>query len=182
MGMPHATDEVWTLEQVQALPSDGNRYELVWGELLVSPSPRALHQLVLERVFELVTGYCRRERCGKAWFAPADISWGSDTLVQPDLFVVPLDEAATLDWKRMRTLTLVAEVLSPKTEKHDRFQKRRLYQSQGVGVVWLIDADKRFVEVWNPDTTFPTRETECVTWHPEGAAVPLVIELSELFA
>ena len=157
MGMPLASDELWTVERVQALPRDGNRYEVVWGELLVSPSPRALHQLMVERLFTGLTAYCHASGCGKAWFAPADISWGADTLVQPDLFVVPDDEAATLDWKRMRTLRLVIEVLSPRTAAHDRFQKRKLYQSQGVGAIWLVDPDQRFVEVWTQDAMFARR-------------------------
>ena len=60
--------------------------------------------------------------------APADISWGPDILVQPDLFVVDRTEARTLDWTRMQTLLLAVEVLSPSTARYDRFTKRRLYQ------------------------------------------------------
>jgi Uma2 family endonuclease len=103
--------------------------------------------------------------------------------VQPDLFVVPRAEAATLDWARMRTLLLVAEVLSPSTARQDREQKRRLYQEHGVGVLWIVDADARRVEVWTPEARFPTVETERLAWRPDAAAEPLVvIELAELFA
>ena len=62
---------------------------------------------------------------------------GGDTLVQPDLFVVPLGEARTLDWSQMRTLLLAVEVLSPSTARADRFTKRRLYQE--VGIPHLLD-------------------------------------------
>ena len=122
----------YTAEMVLALPDDGNRYETVHGELLVTPSPRALHQLALERVVLALAEYLRREPVGALWFAPADISWSPDTLVQPDCFVVPLDEARTLDWARMKTLLLAVEVLSPTTARADRFTKRRLYQEQRI--------------------------------------------------
>jgi Uma2 family endonuclease len=182
MAMPLASDEFFTAEQVRALPDDGNRYELVWGELLVTPAPRALHQLVLQRLHVVFSAYCATERLGTLWLSPADISWSDDTLVQPDLFVVRRGEAEALDWRRMKTLLLVAEVLSPSTTRQDRFQKRKLYQSQGVGTIWLADADKGLVEVWTPDATFPTRETERVSWQPAGARAALVIELAQLFA
>ena len=54
----------------------------------------------------------------------------------------------------------MVEVLSPRTAKQDRFQKRKLYQRQGVGTLWLVDVDQRQVEVWTPDATFPTVESE----------------------
>ena len=172
----------WTADLVRALPDDGSRYELVHGDLLVTPAPRALHQLIVERLHALLSDACQRSGLFKVWMSPADISWSADTLVQPDVFVVPRNEAATLDWTRMRTLVLVAEVLSPSTAKQDGEQKRRLYQEHGVSTVWLMDADRRAVEVWTPESLFPVVETVRVSWHPVGAAEPFVIELAELFA
>ena len=83
-----------TADMVRALPDDGNRYELVYGELLVSPSPRWVHQRVVTR---LMLGDSIRSAathdCGEVVASPADISWGADTLVQPDVFVVTPREA-----------------------------------------------------------------------------------------
>jgi len=102
-------------------------------------------------------------------------------LVQPDVFVVALEEARTLDWNRMRELLLVAEVLSPSTARADRFVKRRRYQEAGVPVYWIIDADARQVEVWTPGVEFPHVERERLTWHPAGAARAFELELERLF-
>jgi Uma2 family endonuclease len=121
------------------------------------------------------------ERTRPALMSPADISWSDDTLVQPDLFVVDLAEARTLDWARMRTLLLAVEVLSPSSARADRFTKRRLYQEQRVPVSWVVDPDAGLVEVWTPDATFPTVERERVVWRPAGVAEPLVLRLEELF-
>src|SRR6266496_2471501 len=67
----------YTAEQVRAFPEDGNRYEVVHGELLVTPAPRDWHQEISGRLFESLRAY------------------------QPDVFVVPLEQARTLDWTRM---------------------------------------------------------------------------------
>ena len=166
---------------VRALPDDGKRYELVHGELLVTPAPRAVHQAIVGRLFVDLTQACRRADRHRVWLSPADISWGPDTLVQPDVFVVPIAESATMDWTRMRTLVLVAEVLSPSTARQDRDQKRRLYQAQGVRTIWLVDPDARRVEVWTPEAHFPVVETERVTWDPGDGAEPVVITIAELF-
>ena len=73
-------------------------------------------------------------------------------------------------------------MLSPSTSKQDRFQKRKLYQLQGVGTLWLVDADLKQVEVWTPEAAFPMVESARVTWTPPGSDATLVIELPALFA
>ncbi|HEX5819041.1 MAG TPA: Uma2 family endonuclease [Gemmatimonadales bacterium] len=170
-----------TAEMVRQLPDDGNRYEVVHGELLVTPSPRPLHQRVQLRLAAALLDYLRREPVGEAFIAPADISWGADILVQPDLFVVRLDEARTSDWARMQHLLLAVEILSPSSARADRFTKRRLYQEVGVPLYWMVDCDEPVVERWTPDMTFPAFERERLAWHPDGAREPFTLELAELF-
>jgi Uma2 family endonuclease len=179
--MPQAA-VYYTAEMVRALPDDGSRYELVWGELLVSPSPVPRHQRVAVRMLRAIADYCDQFGSAEAMMSPADISWGDDTLVQPDIFVVPKADARTPDWQSMRTLLLVVEVLSPRTARHDRFQKRKLYQAQGVGTVWLVDLTHRAIEVWTPERTFPVIETERVEWTLAGANQPIAFDLASLFA
>jgi Uma2 family endonuclease len=171
----------YTAEMVLALPNDGNRYETVYGELLVTPAPRAWHQLVLQRLILTLNEYLDREPVGALWFAPADISWGPDTLVQPDCFVVPVEEARTLDWARMKTLLLAVEVLSPSSARADRFSKRRLYQEQRIPAYWIVDSDQHAVEVWTPEASFPSVEREELHWRAAGAATPCVLRLPSLF-
>jgi Uma2 family endonuclease len=178
--MRMAAPTFYTAEMVRALPDDGNRYETVHGELLVTPAPRALHQRLVTRLIVSLHLYLERFPVGETFVSPADISWSSDVLVQPDVFVVDLAEARTLDWTRMQHLLLAIEVLSPSSVRADRFTKRRLYQEVGVPTYWVVDADAREVEVWTPADTFPTIERQRVTWQPSGAEA-LKIELAELF-
>ncbi|MDH3292160.1 MAG: Uma2 family endonuclease [Gemmatimonadota bacterium] len=176
-----AASSFYTAEMVRALPEDGNRYETVYGELLVTPAPRAFHQLVAQRLTTALSQYLDHQRVGQVFASPADISWTPDTLVQPDVFVVDLAEARTLDWSQMQHLLLALEVLSPSSVRADRFTKRTLYQDVGVPTYWIIDADAHEVEVWTPEDTFPTVERERVRWQPTGTAEEFVLELRELF-
>lgn len=179
MGM--AAPAYYSAEMVRDLPDDGNRYETVHGELLVTPAPRLWHQEIVMRLAETLRSYVRQGGIGHVLCSPADISWSDETLVQPDVFVADLEEARTLDWASVKTLLLVVEVLSPSTARYDRFTKRRLYQEQHVPLYWIVDADQRQVEVWRPDLEFPKMENERVLWLPEDAALPFELELDELF-
>jgi Uma2 family endonuclease len=179
MGMP--ATRYFTAEMVRALPEDGKRYETVYGELLVTPSPRLMHQIALGRLTLLLGNYLAREPVGQLISSPADISWTVDTLVQPDCFVVPLEEARSLDWTSMRTLLLAVEVLSPSSARADRFTKRRLYQEQRIPLYWMVDIEAQAVELWVPGAMFPTVEKERIVWEPEGAAEPCEVSLRELF-
>ncbi len=172
----------YTADMVRALPDDGNRYEVVYGELLVTPAPRAWHQELVGRLYVALRAYVASEAPDLHVFAsPADVSWSDNTLVQPDLFVVPREEACTLDWAAIRTLRLAAEVLSPSSQRADRFTKRRLYQDRSVRTYWVVDGDEGLVEVWTPEDGFPIAERERLLWHPTGPSRPFTLDLAELF-
>ena len=183
MGMPAVQlPEFWTADMVRALPDDGCRHETVHGELLVSPSARVWHHVVVHRLTRMLDDFLRREPVGMVLDQASDISWGADTLVQPDIFVAPIEELATLDWANVRGLLLVVEVLSPSSVRSDRFAKRRLYQEVGIPLYWIVDADAHHVECWMPHAITPTIERERLTWHPSGASAPCSIALASLFA
>jgi Uma2 family endonuclease len=106
--------------------------------------------------------------------------YGHGRPAQPDVFVVPIEEARTLAWPTIRTLLLAAEVLSPSSVRADRFTKRRLYQEVGVALYWVIDADARTAEIWAPSDQFPRVETERLVWSPRGTSRPFEMMLTEL--
>ncbi|MEX0692275.1 MAG: Uma2 family endonuclease [Gemmatimonadales bacterium] len=169
----------YTVDEVLAFPEDGNRYELVDGELLVTPSPRQPHQAVLSRLHLAVGPFVRDHAVGQVFFAPADVFWQATEYVQPDLFVVPTNQV-TGDWRDITTLLLAVEVVSPASSRADRLAKRRLYQRMGVPTYWVVDPDARLVEVWQPDDERPEIVTERLTWRPADAP-ELVIELTEIW-
>ncbi len=182
MRMPDAARR-WTREDVLALPDDGNRYELIDGELLVSPSPRALHQRAVLALVRRLDSYVAAHALGVTGFAPSDLDLEGDDLVQPDIFVVPLlpDGREPIDWPDYAVPILIAEVISPSTARYDRITKRRRYQQRGVGEYWIVDVDARTVERWRPADDRPEVLAERIEWQPEPAVEPLAFDLASFF-
>jgi len=171
-----------TLEELHALPEDGNRYELIDGELFVTPAPTLRHQDAAGRLYRLIAPFAETSRCD-AYFAPADITFASHTLVQPDLFILPrrTDGVRAERFEDVGRLLLAVEVVSPSSRRTDRNQKRRLYEREGVPTYWIVDQEQRVVEVWGPDGEACRVERESLELDLPGAAAPLVITLPALF-
>ncbi|MFN2397967.1 MAG: Uma2 family endonuclease [Gemmatimonadaceae bacterium] len=182
MFMPTAR---YTARMVRAHIQEGRswpRYEVVHGELLVTPAPAPIHQLLAARLFELLLPYLRSYAPDLTlWFSPADISWNDETLVQPDLFVVPKAEVSAT-WNTFKKLTLAVEIISPSSARADRVVKRRLYQEQLVPTYWVVDPDSRIVEVWHPEADRPQVVTDELRWRAHQKPPELLIDLGILFA
>lgn len=182
MRMAQASDQ-WTAEMVRALPDDGNRYEVVAGELLVSPAPVWRHGDAVAELHVLLHGYCREHHVGHVKIAPQDVEFDERNMVEPDVFVVPLVAGVKpREWSEVRRLLLAVEVLSPSTARHDRFTKRRLYQSRGVPEYWIVDPDARLLERWRPGDERPEVVEGTLAWQPDGTRPPLLIDLPAYFA
>jgi Uma2 family endonuclease len=180
MVMPD-TARRYTVDEVLAFPDDGNRYELVHGELLVTPSPAQPHQIIVGLLhvglFQYLIPFADVAR---VFVSPADIIWSAEDHVQPDLFVVPAHEV-TGDWRDCQTLLLAVEVVSPSSARADRVKKRRLYQKRGVGTYWVVDADAEMVEAWHPEDERPEIVTDVLRWQVGAEAPVLEIGLGDLF-
>ena len=182
MGMPAVAGD-WTAEMVRALPEDGNRYEVVDGELLVTPAPTYRHQAVAFELLLRLNEYLRPTGSAAVLFSPADIEFDARTLVQPDLFVYPLRKGEKpRDWSDIDQLLLAIEILSPSTARFDRHVKRRRYQRHGVPEYWIVDIDARLIERWRPEDDRPEILADAITWRAPDAADALTIELEEFFA
>lgn len=178
-----ATTRLWTVDEVHELPDDGNRYEVVDGELLVTPAPAWRHQDAVLALAGQIGPWLRDHPVGRLLIAPADVVTGARTLVQPDLFVVPLvDGRKPRDWSEAGRLLLAVEVLSPSSARGDRFVKRRLYQSMRVPEYWLVDVDARAIERWTPTDDRAELLDAHLTWRPDPAHPALDMELPALFA
>lgn len=169
---------------VRALPDDGNRYEVVNGELLVTPAPSARHQRAVGAIHARLWTYLRGSPMCEVMASPADISFREDHLVQPDVFVAPLSPSGQRgqEWSDIRGLLLAVEVLSPSTARADRQVKRRLYQEEQVGEYWIVDLDARVVERWCPGDERPEIIADTLSWQPEPSVTPFELHLPTFFA
>jgi Uma2 family endonuclease len=182
MAMPALEARRWTADDVRALPDEpGRRFECVDGELLVSPNPRLPHQSAVGFLFEALTSFARQHAVGAVFMAPGDMELDRFTLVQPDVYVLPL-----VDGRRPRTTIeighalLFIEVLSPSTARFDRVIKRARYQRYGVEY-WIVDLDARLLERWLPQAEQPYIHTDMVQWQPQDSGASLTVDLQALF-
>ena len=181
MGMPDLKRQ-WTVADRDALPDDGNRYEVIDGELFVTPSPAWRHQEAVARMLRLLADYLERERVGHVFAAPADVVFSPRRGVQPDLFVVPLVGGRRPEhFDEVRRLMLAVEVLSPGTARADRVAKRVLYRDEGVSEYWIVDLDARAIERSSPAEPRPEILAERLEWRAEGAVSSLSIDVSSYF-
>jgi Uma2 family endonuclease len=181
--MPIQKPIEWTAEMARALPEDGNRYEVIDGELLVTPSPSQRHQLAMELLHLMIGPYARASRLMHAHFALCEIEFSPRRAVQPDLFVVRLVGGKLPDDADLKhNMLLAVEALSPSTARYDRRKKRPMFQSEGVPEFWIVDVDARIIERWRPADSRPEVLTESLTWQPMPEVPPLVIDLDAYFA
>lgn len=180
MAMPARKDR-YTVDEVLAIPWDGNRREVIDGELLVTPAPALLHQRAANELLAMLRDYAPRIG-GEAFASPADIVLTESALVQPDLFVVPRLSGVRLSaWSQVARLLLAVEVLSPRTARRDRTVKRALYQAQRVPEYWIVDTVARVVERWRLDSTDADVLREELLWRPVPTHEALSIDLVAFF-
>ncbi len=176
------TKKRWTRADLRAIPDDGNRYEIIDGELFVTPSPSPVHQRLVMRLLLLLHVYVDEHRIGEVLPSPADIELADDTVVQPDVFVASrLDGKVPQRWEDFGPLLLAVEILSPDTARTDRRIKRHRYQRDSIPEYWIVDGDARVVERWRPEDERPEIVIERLEWMPDARVAPLVIDLPALF-
>jgi len=181
MVMPR-TDH-FTAADLATMPDDGQRYEVIHGELFVTPAPGGRHQPIVTRLMVLLSPYLAAGGLADQLLtSPADVTLAVDTLVEPDLLVA--DTTAFLrsgKWVDVTKLFLIIEIISPSTARTDRTLKRRAYQQHGVPHYWIVDPDQRQVEVWTPGAGAPVIAREQLAWRHPALSDECTIDLVRLF-
>jgi len=173
------TTKPWTRAELKRFPEDGIRYEVLDGDLLVTPLPGAPHQRVAVALSAELRSYCNRVAVGVV-VAPAPVPHG-DSELQPDIAVY-LDPAIPLvaSWDRYPTAGLVAEILSPSTRRRDLGIKRAAYLRWGIPEYWILDIEDRSITITRPGRD-DERVTDVLRWQPRDDLPALQIALTELF-
>jgi Uma2 family endonuclease len=179
MAMPD-TIARWTLPELHRLPDDGNRYELVRGELFVTPPPSVAHQEIVAVLADLLQPYVAKHGLGRLHFPRSVVRVGTDSEVEPDLMVRPIPDRTPASWNDVPLPILVIEVMSATTRRRDRVEKRALYVDAGVPEYWIVDREHRTIRVVRPGSEDAGLSTTLI-WHPSGASEPLVIDVGLLF-
>ncbi|MGB6164361.1 MAG: Uma2 family endonuclease [Pseudonocardiaceae bacterium] len=131
----------FTVEDLERMPDDGRRYELLDGILLVSPAPGVWHQEVAGTLYRLLYQVCPPEL--HVVIAPFEWRRGRGTALQPDVLVARRDDLFTVEGGKFlgQPPVLAVEVLSPSTRRIDRLLKLSAYEEAGIASYWLVDPD-----------------------------------------
>jgi Uma2 family endonuclease len=165
--MPARPEVRYTYEDYLSTPEDSSqRYEIVDGELFVTPTPRFRHQEVVTNLAVTLAALARGHGLGKVVGAPVTFRLRDDTVTEPDLIFIRADRLDIVVDGRVvgGPPDLVVEVLSPSNRSYDRNLKRRRYQAANVPELWILDADADTLEVWRPDSVTPERPLDAVEW------------------
>jgi len=166
----------WTLEELDSLPDDGNTYELIHGELFVTPAPTWDHDTIAARLAHILSPFVERNGLGLI-YRPRAVIQLADSQVEPDIQVRPAPAGRGFTWRTAPLPSLVVEVLSPSTRRRDREHKRRFYLELGVPEYWIVDPEAGTITSIRAGREDVTSSGQ-ITWSPPGTAESLTFDVA----
>lgn len=146
--MTVAATAKFTHKDYRTLPENGKRYQVVEGELIMSPSPKKKHQQSLIMLVRKLAEYVEQRRLGSVFCAPFDVVLSDCDIVQPDILFVSDKRRDIITEDNVKGAPdLVVEILSESTRKLDKGAKRKLYEKHGVKEYWMVSPEGETIEV-----------------------------------
>src|SRR5690606_17550237 len=167
----------FTLGDLDALPDDGQRYEILQGHLLMTPQPRSAHQFLAADLTAALVAYLG---AAARVAAPGVVERAPDIHLEPDLLVVPTPLPPSMEWADFHDHWLAVELYRRSSRLYDHDYKRDASLALGVREVWLVDRRQRVILLSTPDVKDRV-VTGTLTWHPPEMSQPLELSLERLF-
>jgi Uma2 family endonuclease len=147
--MALATNVLLTADDYRLLPETGPRYQLIEGELFMSPAPNRYHQDISRNIEFILLKFLEQNPIGKIYHAPFDVFLSEHNVFQPDIVYVAKDRHFILtDAGAEGAPNLVVEILSGRTAHLDRNPKRKIFTATGVEELWIVDPENKTIEVY----------------------------------
>lgn len=184
MSRPLGTTGEWTYSEYARLPDDGNRYEVIDGEVQVTPAPTPHHQMIVRRLLVQLAEYFEGRDLAIV-LQDVDLLFQTGQFLRPDLLVVASDAKESITDRGVEAPPLlVAEVQSPSSRSIDRVLKPRRYLEFGVPCYWVLDPVDAALWVWDTGTgpEAPRRETGSFNWSPRPGVPALELDIAALLA
>lgn len=144
----------YTYRDLLTTPDDGNRYEIIQGELVMTPSPNDAHQTAHANLFGMLWSFVKKHSLGKLYSAPFAVYFDEGTVVEPDILFVSRDRLDRIDERKLNgPPDFVIEIISDSTESRDRSFKFTSYAREGVKQYWIVDPSKKTVEICKLERT-----------------------------
>lgn len=140
-----------TVEDYKNTPETGPRYQLIEGDLYMAPAPSRYHQEISGNLAFILLTWLKDHFIGKLYHAPFDVYLDEHDVFQPDILFVSNERSSILtDAGAEGAPDFVVEILSPKTARLDRDNKRKMYVRHGVRELWIIEPETRRILVYRP--------------------------------
>lgn len=168
----------------RARDASNDRFELIEGELFVTPSPTTIHQRVIRRLHHLLKEAIIDAGVGEFFSAPYDVKLADGSIVQPDLVAVLTERFSLIAADGIEGVPdFIVEVVSPSSKTYDRVRKRDLYARHGVSEYWLVDPDARGVTIFSDPQQGRYRSERAIRDTAVSGLIPgLSVDLMALFA
>jgi Uma2 family endonuclease len=174
----------FTYDDYIALPDDGKRYEIIEGEVSMTPAPSPRHQEIQVRLSAALFFFVDKHSLGRVLSSPIDLVLSMVDVVQPDVLFVARDRLHIIAKKNLVGIpNLIVEILSPSSTTRDQKEKLNLYQRYGLPEYWIVDPDSQTVDVYlSAANRLEKVETLKIGEQLHSRQVPgLVLELSDVF-
>ncbi len=138
----------YTIEDYEKLP-EGSPYQLIEGELIMSPAPAPEHQEVSINLSYKLYNVVKKTKRGKVLYAPVDVYLDQENAYQPDIVVVLEGSRAKITQRGIEgPPDIVVEILSPSTAYYDLLEKKEVYERSGVKEYWIVDPKRKTFEIY----------------------------------
>lgn len=174
----------YTYKDYLNIPDD-KRYELIGGELMMTPSPIPYHQWISKNIEYEIERFVREKKLGKVFDAPCDVYLDEENVVQPDILFISQERTHIIGKNNIQGAPdLVIEILSESTAYTDLMKKKRLYAKSGVKEYWIVDPDGKTIEIYClKEGVFVLAKSFSENEELESPLLPgLKIKLSPVFA
>lgn len=143
-----AGGKTYTYADYCKLP-EGAPYQLIGGELVLTPAPSTYHQIVSVKLEFQMVAFVTRQNLGIVLHAPIDVYLGETETYQPDIIFIARERANIIEPQRINGAPdLVVEILSPATAYYDLRKKFKVYERCGVREYWIVDPEETSVQVF----------------------------------
>lgn len=142
----------YTYEDYAKLP-EGARYQLIGGQLIMTPAPSTYHQEISKRLEYLLYEYVElRQKLGKVYYAPVDVYLEDEETYQPDIIFISNTRLDIIKKEKIEGAPdIIIEILSPSTAYYDLVHKKELYARHSVKEYWIVDPIGKWIELYKND-------------------------------
>ncbi len=139
----------YTYDDYAKLP-EGSAYQLINGELIMSPAPNIYHQKIAANLFIFFNNYIEENKKGTILFSPVDVYFDENETYQPDIVFISKERNGIIKEKRIEGAPdIIIEVLSENNAYYDLKHKKNIYEKYGVKEYWIVDPMDKSIEVYN---------------------------------